>query len=510
MKSVWKRVVLCALALCSVSRIGAGEEIGGPFSWSVGKYCEKKGTTVIVSVPKDEAHGQHFVSTPFDLRKAYGKSLVFLIRARAKNVSVPPEKWNGVKFMLSFRTADGLPIYKHPVQLWGSFQRELFFSVDVPKGASNGKLSLGLQNSSGEVEFDLSSLRIRKGEQIFRKVNENHIAEYSDAVRNRPVHRGVMLGRMTEKDYRDLAAYGANLGRAQLVRAWGQVNTDLDLEEYDRWLNSRLDRLEQEFQWAEQNGIRLIIDLHSPPGGRDELKELRLQSEKKYLDHFLEVWRRIARRFQGKKALWGYNLVNEPNQNRAVKYDYWTVQKMAAEEIRKIDPETPIYVESNLWSAPATFSYFSPIKLKNIIYQFHMYQPGQFTHQLVGGNFGEKGADELIRYPGVIGGKYWNKEELRKTLAPVREFQQKHRAKIFCGEFSAIIWAPGADQYLRDCISLFEEYGWDWTYHAFREWNGWSVEHEFDWKTKKMVPSSGNSRKQALLEGLSRNRKQSR
>ena len=317
-----------------------------------------------------------------------------------------------------------------------------------------------------------------------------------------------MLGNnLTEKDYRDLAAYGANLGRAQLVRAWGQVNTDLDLEEYDRWLNSRLDRLEQEFQWAEQNGIRLIIDLHSPPGGRDELKELRLQSEKKYLDHFLEVWRRIVRRFQGKKALWGYNLVNEPNQNRAVKYDYWTVQKMAAEEIRKIDPETPIYVESNLWSAPATFSYFSPIKLKNIIYQFHMYQPGQYTHQLVGGNFGEKGADELVSYPGVIGWKRWDKQELRNTLAPVREFQQKHQAKIFCGEFSAIIWAPGADKYLRDCIELFEEYGWDWTYHAFREWNGWSVEHEVDWKTKTIVPSSDNPRKRVLLEGLSRNRK---
>ena len=245
------------------------------FSWSVGKYCEKKGETVVVSVPKGEANGQHFVSTPFDLRQAYGKNLIFHIRAEAKNVSVPPEKWNGVKFMLSFRTAEGEPIYKHPVQLWGTFQKELFFSVDIPKGASDGKLSLGLQNSSGEVRFDLASLRITRGEQIFRKVNENHIAEYSDAVRNRPVRRGVMLGNnLTEKDYRDLAAYGANLGRAQLVRAWGQVNTDLDLEEYDRWLNSRLDRLEQEFQWAEQNGIRLIIDLHSPPGGRDELKEL--------------------------------------------------------------------------------------------------------------------------------------------------------------------------------------------------------------------------------------------
>ena len=28
------------------------------------------------------------------------------------------------------------------------------------------------------------------------------------------------------------------------------------------------------------------------------------------------------------------------------------------------------------------------------------------------------------------------------------------------------------------CIALFRDYGWDWTYHAFREWEGWSVEHE--------------------------------
>ena len=26
-------------------------------------------------------------------------------------------------------------------------------------------------------------------------------------------------------------------------------------------------------------------------------------------------------------------------------------------------------------------------------------------------------------------------------------------------------------------IDIFEENGWDWAYHAFREWDGWSVEH---------------------------------
>lgn len=36
----------------------------------------------------------------------------------------------------------------------------------------------------------------------------------------------------------------------------------------------------------------------------------------------------------------------------------------------------------------------------------------------------------------------------------------------------------GAERNLADLISIFNEYGWDWTYHAFREWPGWSVEHK--------------------------------
>lgn len=50
---------------------------------------------------------------------------------------------------------------------------------------------------------------------------------------------------------------------------------------------------------------------------------------------------------------------------------------------------------------------------------------------------------------------------------------------IYIGEFSSIRWAPNNStfNYLRDCIELFEEYNWDWTFHAFREWDGWSVEH---------------------------------
>ena len=142
--------------------------------------------------------------------------------------------------------------------------------------------------------------------------------------------------------------------------------------------------------------------------------------------------------------------------------------------------------------------------MDNVIYQVHMYVPGQFTHQFVHNAFGEQGGKNFIRYPGRIGGEMWDKAMLKKSLQPVRDFQLRHNARIYVGEFSAVAWAPGAAGYIRDCIEIFEEYGWDWSYHAFREWDGWSVEHEG--LPGKLVPSAGNDRKQVLLEAFRKNR----
>jgi len=50
---------------------------------------------------------------------------------------------------------------------------------------------------------------------------------------------------------------------------------------------------------------------------------------------------------------------------------------------------------------------------------------------------------------------------------------------------------------VRDCINLFEEFGWDWSYHAFREWNGWSVEHGPD--KEDAGPSQTRTDREKLL-----------
>ena len=55
-------------------------------------------------------------------------------------------------------------------------------------------------------------------------------------------------------------------------------------------------------------------------------------------------------------------------------------------------------------------------------------------------------------------------------------------------------------------VALLNDYGWDWCYHAFREWAGWSVEHVVtsgdSAATAIFAPSADNPRKRALLEGF--------
>ena len=135
-----------------------------------------------------------------------------------------------------------------------------------------------------------------------------------------------------------------------------------------------------------------------------------------------------------------------------------------------------------------------------------MYNPGSFTHQGVNNTYGEQGKQERIAYPGVIDGAKWDKEMIRKSLKPVRDFQLRHNARIYVGEFSAIAWAPGAEKYLADCISVFDEYGWDWTYHAFRESPIWDLE-KAGTSRADIRPVPDNDRKQAVLEGLKNNLK---
>ena len=501
-------------------------------AWYLPPGAHVEGDTLVVEIAP-EATGRRDVraSAEIDIADAFAamQCVAVTVGVRGRDVSEPPHAWQGVKVQLSYTDFFGDRVYRDAALPRGTFDRT---NVTVrvspllaPLGIPGGRVSLllGLEGCSGRAEFDLASLTIEAEDTGIPRANQDWVVRHpeneqtdlltpngvrgnvsrvsGEQIRVFPPLRGCMLPQRstTEDDIETLHRWGATLARFQITRDFGKVDANSDLAEYAAWVDSRLDNLDGVLRWAEARSMKICVDLHSTPGGiRAGDRATAMLYDERLADAYVETWRRIATRFSGHPALYGYDLVNEPKQVAFAPISYWDIQRRAAEVIRAIDLATPIIVESNVSASPTSFAYLQPFPMDNVIYQLHLYAPGDYTHQGVGRALKKEGRPLVWPDPS----RGWDIEYLRRVLEPVRDFQRRHGSRIYVGEFSAAAWAPGADVYLRDCISLFEEYGWDWTYHAFREWGPWSVEHETAAPGRPSVPAANTPRKHALLEGF--------
>lgn len=432
-----------------------------------------------ITIPASRGGEMNGVRIPIDLTPWRGMLVSLTCQAKAAGVSEPPVAWNGVKCMLHCTSAASGDLWVNEGKVFGTFDwRQLSAAASIPDDAEGGMLMLGLQQCSGTAwiaDVRLTAIAVKPVRPAAR-------ADAPPPYRGHdlPRLRGVMSSNaFNEQDLADLAAMQVNAMRWQIGRNWGVSNGDRDLAEYDRWLDGKLDELAKALESAQRHGLKLMVDLHGPPGGRLPDGTMAMLLEQPYQDHFIAVWQRIATRFKGHPALWAYDLINEPVQNKpspAGLADWLGIQVKAARAIRAIDPETAIAIAVDGWDDPQRFAWLEPVDIPNVIYQAHMYWPGEFTHQGVHNAWGEQGTPARQEYPGMFKQRPLDREALRRYLQPVRDFQLAHNVHIVIGEFSAVRWAPGAATYLADCTAIFEEYGWDWTYHAFREWGGWSFE----------------------------------
>jgi aryl-phospho-beta-D-glucosidase BglC (GH1 family) len=289
--------------------------------------------------------------------------------------------------------------------------------------------------------------------------------------------RGTMINPLLgEQDFRVLGSWNANHIRWQLL--WGGFPHGPadkgDIPAYEAWLETILEHLDSLLPVFREIGIKVLLDLHTPPGGRDQNDKWPLFYNKQFQDAFLAVWEKMANRYKNETQIMGYDIVNEPDdRDLAPGLMSWRdLAIVAIQRIRAIDSQHTIIFEASPGATAATLRNFEPLPFDNIIYSFHMYDPYQFVYQNVFNNV------TPIYYPGIIAGQMWNKDQLRADLQLTVDWQKRHNVSIHIGEFSAIRWAPGNStcNYLNDVIELFEENGWNWDYHAFREWQGWDVE----------------------------------
>jgi len=207
-------------------------------------------------------------------------------------------------------------------------------------------------------------------------------------------------------------------------------------------------------------------------------------------DNPFESWSSITQAVVGnglQSQVYGYDILNEPPMTPGV----WNpLAREIRATVRRYDKKTAIIL-SGTYGDPTNLRYLDPLNDRNVIHTFHHYHPFAYTHQGV-----------YSQYP--MPRARPNKERLKAHLERVRAWQQKHGARIYVGEFSTARWSPEGATYLRDCLDIFESYKWDWTYHAWREWEGWSLEHS---DTKEYTaPVLSTSRKRVIFRYLSRSR----
>lgn len=279
--------------------------------------------------------------------------------------------------------------------------------------------------------------------------------------------------------------WGVNLVRLQLVNA--NATTD-SAEQYTTWLEGALDGTEALLPIFAANGIKVVLDLHSPPGGfaSEKPPQDKIFSESWAQQLLIQSWTTIAARFNTSEVIWGYDLVSEPAQGVVAPglLSWKELQAPIAQAIRAVGPGTadnqPTLVIEPIFGDIGRISTVDPSADSNMVLSPHFWFPRSFTSQ--GTPAGGKAKMKV--YPDKKTKKKkkkkrLNKATLKRRMAKAKKFAKKNGLGVYIGEFGVVRWAPknSGVRYLRDVVKLFEKSGWDWTYHAFREADAWSLEH---------------------------------
>ena len=299
------------------------------------------------------------------------------------------------------------------------------------------------------------------------------------------------------EDFKVLRSWGANLVLMPLKNVYAPRPPYQFQPEELAWVDSLVDD-------AERAGLFVALTCRLGPGrarfGHGP-RDRDLWSDPEAQEAFIRMWRHLAEHYRDRKVLVGYAIICEPHPEsffweeerylgdvvekmKGTLADWNLFAKRITEAIREVDPDIPILVNAIAYANPRGFEFLEPTGDPRTVYEVHFYGPHQVTHQE---------PNDVIPYGSVLGRRRqwrWDRDATKEGLAVVRRFQQKHDVPIFVGEFGGLRWVPGVDEYFRDQVELYEEWGWSWAHYIFREWHGLEIEMTSDPKDLARYPDT--------------------
>lgn len=156
-----------------------------------------------------------------------------------------------------------------------------------------------------------------------------------------------------------------------------------DPEEFLAWLD-------QNVGWARQHQVRLILDLHTPIGGfwldpTSDAVSFDIWSDPRLQQQNADLWRVIAARYSGEPVIAAYDLLNEPVTTDSTGQQWRDLAQKMVDAVRSVDQNHllvvgGIYGVDGRYGAPGIEQHFL-VNDKNVLYDFHFYEPIKYTHQ---------------------------------------------------------------------------------------------------------------------------------
>lgn len=139
--------------------------------------------------------------------------------------------------------------------------------------------------------------------------------------------------------------------------------------------------LDQAFHWAEEFGLSIVLDLHAAPGcqnGFDNggIKDIcEWHTDKSYIDHSLWVLEHLSERYQGRPALHGIEVLNEPRWDvdtdllkQYTTEGYYRIRKHCKPE------DVAVVFHDGFRSYQEYLGFLKEAEFDNVVFDIHRYQ----------------------------------------------------------------------------------------------------------------------------------------
>lgn len=239
--------------------------------------------------------------------------------------------------------------------------------------------------------------------------------------------------------------------------------------------------------WCKNAGLNIILDLHKTAGYSFDKGE----GESGFFDspslqeRFLKLWERIAERYAVSDGSIAFELLNEvTEQSYGVTWN--KLIRSCIERIRQAAPDTFILVGGYWQNSPDAIPDLEAPFDDKVVYNFHCYDPMNFTHQ---GAYWYEGMDTKFRMSFDKCDPPVTPEFFIDRFSRAYEAAKENGTVLYCGEYGVIENAEPEDvlKWFKAINTAFDRLGISRAVWSYKEMNFGLADDRMDSVRKELI-----------------------